>query len=115
MHRFAWLLLTVLLSLVLAAARAQPAETGLTELASPSFDSIRHGVELLAFSGHPRAAAIIAALQAGQLYARTADHTLFIKTADGAFIDAASGQAAPDVMASGLKQVRMNNPVRGAV
>ena len=115
MHRFAWLLLTVLLSLAAATARAQPADAGLAELASPSFDAIRHGVELLAFSGHPRAAAIIAALQAGHLYARTADHTLFIKPADGAFIDAASGQPAPEVMASGLKQVRMNNPVRGTV
>ena len=40
---------------------------------------------------------------------------LFIKQDDGSFVDAATGKPAPDVMASGLKQVRMNNPVRGAV
>ena len=44
-----------------------------------------------------------------------ADHVLFIKQDDGSFVDAATGKPAPDVMASGVKQVRMNNPVRGAV
>ena len=34
---------------------------------------------------------------------------------DGSFIDAATGKPAPDVMASGLKPVRVNNAVRGAI
>ena len=115
MQRLAWLLLAVLLLLAPAGARAQSADEALADLASPSFDTIRHGVELLAFSGDPRAAAILSALQAGSLYARTTDHALFVKAADGSFADAATGNAAPDVMSSGLKQVRMNNPVRGEV
>jgi urea transport system permease protein len=115
MQRLAWLLLIVLLSLAPAGADAQSADEGLAALASPSFDTIRHGVELLAFSGDPRAAAILSAMQGGMLYARTVDHTLFVKTADGSFVDEATGKPATDVMASGLKQVRMNNPVRGAV
>jgi urea transport system permease protein len=114
MQFFVWLLLTVVLSLASPGVHAQSADEGLTALASPSFDTIRHGVELLAFSGDPRAATILSAMQDGNLYARTSDHTLFIKS-DGAILDAVTGKPAPDVMASGLKQVRMNNPVRGAV
>ena len=83
-------------------------------LASPSFDQIRHGVEQLASSGNARAATIIAALQAGTLYAR-ADHALFIRSGDGTFTDAATGDPAPNVMASGLRPVRVNNPVRNAI
>ena len=75
---------------------------------------IRHGIEQLTLSGDPRSLPIIVALQGGELFAR-ADHVLFIKQDDGTFIDAASGKPAPDVLASALKQVRMNNPVRGAV
>ena len=43
------------------------------------------------------------------------DKVLFIRQEDGSFIDAATGAAAPDVMASGLRPVRMNNAVRGAI
>jgi urea transport system permease protein len=110
----ACLLLLAALALAPAVSRAQSPEEAFAALASPRFDVIRRGVETLALSGHPQAAAILSALQAGRLNAR-ADGVLFIKSDDGTFIDAASGQPAPDVMASGLKQVRMNNPVRGAV
>jgi urea transport system permease protein len=70
---------------------------------------------MLALSGHPRAAAILSALQANRLFARTTDKALFIKTDDGSFIDAATGEPAADVMSSGLKPVRVNNAVRGEV
>ena len=70
---------------------------------------------MLALSGHPQAAAILSALQANRLFARTADKALFIKADDGSFVDAANGRPAADVMASGLKPVRVNNAVRGAV
>src|SRR5271165_1257763 len=39
----------------------------------------------------------------------------FIKSDNGGFLDATTGKPAPDVMTSGVKQVRMNNPVRGEV
>ena len=114
MKRLFGLLLFAVLTMLPAIGRAQSADEALAALASGNYDSIRHGVEQLAFSGDLRALPIISALQAGKLYAR-ADHVLFIKQDDGSFVDAASGKPAPDVMASGLKQVRMNNPVRGAV
>jgi urea transport system permease protein len=109
------LLLIVLLVLAPIAGHADDADEAFADLASTNYDTIRHGVEKLAFSGHPQALSILSAMQGGLLYARTSDHALFIKTDSGAFLDATSGKAAPDVMASGLKQVRMNNPVRGEV
>ena len=92
-------------------AYAQNVEEATAALASGNFEEVRHGVEALALSGHARAAPIIQALQDGRLYYR-ADHKLFIKQSDGSVVDALSGAAAPDVMASGLKPVRVNNAVR---
>jgi urea transport system permease protein len=110
----AWLVV-VLLALAPVAGHADDADEAFVDLATTNYDKIRHGVELLAFSGHPQALAILSAMKAGRLYAREADHALFIKTDAGGYIAAATGQAAADVMASGLKPVRMNNPVRGEV
>jgi urea transport system permease protein len=114
MKRFLTPLLFSFLILSPIAAWAQPAEEALAALGSGNYDQIHHGVEQLAFSGDPRALAIISALQNGSLYVR-ADHVLFIKQDNGSFVDAAAGKPAPDVMASGVKQVRMNNSVRGTV
>jgi urea transport system permease protein len=114
MKRLAGILLIALLLLIPARGQAQSTDEALAAIASTSFDSVRRGVEALAVSGEPRAAAIIAALQAGRLYMR-ADKALFIRQGDDRFADAATGAAAPDVMASGLKAVRVNNAVRGAM
>jgi urea transport system permease protein len=92
-------------------AYAQGSEEAIAALASGNFEEVRHGVEALSLSGNPRAAHIIQALQDGRLYYRP-DHKLFIKQSDGSVVDALSGAAAPDVMASGLKAVRVNNAVR---
>jgi urea transport system permease protein len=115
MKRLACLLLFAALILVPATSRAQSADEAFASLASPSYETIRQGVGMLAVSGHPRAAAILTALQANRLFARTADKVLFIKAGDDSFIDAASGEQAPDIMSSGLKPVRMNNAVRAEV
>ncbi len=115
MKRLACLLLIAVLALAPVTGRAQSADDAFAALASPSFETIRHGVEMLALSGHPQAAAILSALQANRLFVRTADKSLFIKADDGSFVDAATGKPAADVMASGLKPVRVNNAVRGEV
>ncbi|OJW25543.1 MAG: urea ABC transporter permease subunit UrtB [Rhodospirillales bacterium 69-11] len=116
--RSAWLML-VLLLLAPLHARAQGVDEAYAALSGsagvPSaagFESVRRGVEQLATSGDPRAAVVIGALQAGQLYARP-DRTLFIKQPDGSYVDARTGAPAPD--AAGLKQVRLNNAVRSAI
>jgi urea transport system permease protein len=114
MKRPVCLLLIVGLALASLPARGEPAEDALSALASPSFETIRQGVGLLALSGHPRAAVILSALQATRLYIRP-DHTLLIKSDDGSFISAAAASPAPDITASSLKPVRMNNAVRAEV
>ncbi len=72
-------------------------------------------MELLAFSGHPAGAGDPLGAAGRTPLRAHRDHALFIKTDAGGFLDAATGKPAPDVMASGLKQVRMNNPVRGEI
>src|SRR5690349_10861495 len=111
MKRVASLLLLAMLALAPGSGRAQSADEALAALAATSFESIRHGVELLALSGHDRAAAVLSALQSNQLMFRPADKALFIKQEDGSLVEAATGKPA-DVMASGLRPVRMNNAVR---
>jgi urea transport system permease protein len=110
----ALVLLLILLIALPRGARAQEANEAFTALASPGFEPVRHGVELLAASGSARAAAVITALQGGKLYVGP-DHRLFIKAGDGTFANAATGAAEPDLMASGIKQVRLNNAVRSAI
>ena len=112
MRRFAGLLLALML--LAPAAHADPTDDAFAAIGSGSFDGTRRGVEQLALSGSPRAIPAISALQSGALYVR-ADHALFIKAADGTVVNAATGAPAPDVMASGLKQVRLNNNVRVAI
>jgi urea transport system permease protein len=85
----------------------------LSALTAPSLDELRRGVEALGRSGDPRALPVIAALNDGALYVRS-DRALFIHTSSG-FVDAATGAPAPDVAASRLKKVRVNNPVREAI
>src|SRR5215472_9357016 len=99
----------LLLGLVLALGNTSRAwaQDAYALLASPSFESIRQGVQELGRSGDSRALPVISALQDGELFVR-ADHALFIRTASG-FIDAKTGESAPDVTAAQLKNVRLNN------
>src|SRR5689334_4841172 len=112
MKRIAWLLLAAVLVLLPSHGRTQSADEALAALSSPSFETVRQGVSMLAVSGHPQATPILEALQANRLFARSSDKALFIKTDSGSFVDAATSKPTPEVMASGLKQVRMNNAVR---
>jgi len=87
--------LLVALAMLLAPAttRAQLPDpfAGLT---GSGFDDIRRGIEALAISGHPQAAATIAALQAGTLLAGSNPSggvgTLVVKQGD-TLIDARTG------------------------
>jgi urea transport system permease protein len=111
-RRFAFVLLAVFWILP-GSGYAETADDAFAALASTSFESVRQGVEGLTTSGHPRAQVVITALQDGKLYMRP-DKALFIKNEDGTFVDALTGAAA-DVPAGALKQVRVNNAVRGAI
>ncbi len=104
-------ILLLLLSLLCRPVGAL-ADDPLAGFTSGGFDSTRQTVEDLALSGNPRAATIISALQNGRLYF-TPDHTVLIKADDGSFSDASSGAAVAEAL--GVKPVRLNNAVRGAI
>ncbi|MGD0104036.1 MAG: urea ABC transporter permease subunit UrtB [Rhodopila sp.] len=103
MHRLIGLLLLIMSVLPASQARADSTDDAYEELSasalaiSPaSFDSVRHGIEVLALSGDPRAAVVIGALHDGTLYAND-DHALFIQQPDGSYVDARTGAPAKDV------------------
>ncbi len=118
MVRLAAALLLVLTALVPGLARAQvldaaDRDAALAALASGNYDRIRQGVDQLVTSGDQRAADVLGALQAGKLLVGPGP-ALFIKTEKG-IVAADTGGPAPDVPATALKQVRVNNPVRNAI
>ena len=90
------------------------ADDPIAELASGNFNTVKQGVEDLALSGNPRAAAILSALQSGSLYA-TAGKLLLIKADNGGYANADTGAAVTADDAFGAKPVRLNNAVRGAI
>ena len=94
-------------------AQAQDRDAALAALASGNYERIRQGVDRLAISGDPRAADLLGALQVGRLYVGPGQ-ALFIKTEAGV-IAADTGAPAPEVAATALKPVRVNNPVRTAI
>ncbi len=106
-------LLVLLLLSGLCWPLAARADDPLAELASGSFNGVRQGVEDLALSGNTRAAIIISALQDGRLYF-TPEHVLLIKADDDSYSNAATGEPVADA-GFGVKPVRLNNSVRGAI
>ncbi|MBV8097167.1 MAG: urea ABC transporter permease subunit UrtB [Acetobacteraceae bacterium] len=81
-------------------------------LASQRYDDVREGVHTLAASGNPNAAALLTALRDGRLFFAS-DKALYIRGQDGR-LTTESGHPAPDIAASALHPVRVNNAVRRA-
>jgi urea transport system permease protein len=98
------------LALLLILCLPAHATPDLTAFASPSFAEIERGVGALATSGDPRAADILAALQAGKLVLG-GGRQLYIRT-DAGVVSAATGLPAD---APDARPVRVNNSVRQAV
>jgi urea transport system permease protein len=97
-------------------ASAASLEEALAKLASTKFDEIAAGVDGIAASGHPRAAAVLEALGDGRLLVRSAEKRVFLREPTGTLVDAATGTVpSSDVAASALKPVRVNNRVRRAL
>ncbi|WP_439572568.1 urea ABC transporter permease subunit UrtB [Phreatobacter sp.] len=81
--------------------------------ATETFNDIAQAVATLAASGSPRALPVIEALRTSRLVYRQADRAVFIREAEGAFVDAATGQPVAEVGAT--RPVRLNNNVRRAI
>jgi urea transport system permease protein len=97
-------------------AAAQSLDEALAHFRAGSYDETLAGVNALAESGAPRAAAIVQALADGNLYVSDDGHTIYIADADGKLTLAASGEAArSEVTVDDLDPVRVNNRIRNAV
>jgi urea transport system permease protein len=111
-------LVAVLLLLALGLPGAAHAEGDpFSDIAATNFNLVAHGVQELATSGNARAAAIIAALRDGKLYAwkwPRPDPPLYIRTATG-FVDARTGAAVTAPPVVNLRRVIVNDSVRGAI
>ena len=106
------------LAAVLIAATAMAADltTLVTNLTTGGFGDREAAITALAGSGDPRAAPILEALGAGQLYVRKADNLILIGRPDGnalALVEAASGKPAGTGTEADLERVRVNNRLRG--
>jgi urea transport system permease protein len=111
-------LLLVLLALVAALAappaRAQDeaaAREALAVLAAGNLDAMEPAIGTIAKSGVPWAEPVLRALLDGRLLARQADRAVFLRTPEGAILDAASGAPA-EVEARALRPIRINNRLR---
>src|SRR5260370_9933849 len=87
-------------------------------LTTGSFGDRETAVGALATSGDARAAPILEALAAGQLYVRQSDSLVLIGKPDGnqlALTEAISGKSAGTGTEDGLDRVRVNNRLRGII
>src|SRR5229473_2469888 len=112
-------LLSALASLLIAGAAVAadlPALVG--SLTTGSFGDRETAVGALATSGDARAAPILEALAAGQLYVRQSDNLVLIGRTDGnqlALTEAISGKPAGSGSEADLDRVRVNNRLRGII
>ena len=113
------MLLSALASLLIAGAALAadlPALVG--NLTTGSFGDRETAVGALATSGDARAAPILEALAAGQLYVRKSDKLVVIGKTDGnqlALTEAISGKPAGSGAEADLDRVRVNNRLRGII
>jgi urea transport system permease protein len=109
------------LAALLAAATMLPARADtdpFAQIAATNFDVVAQGVQALATSGNPRAAAVIGALRDGKLFAwkwPNPDAPLYIRTESG-FVDARTGAPVDDAPEPvNLRRVIVNDSVRAAI
>ena len=96
-------------------ARAEGLADAVGGFAKDSYSETVAAIGAVAATGDERAAAIVQALKAGQLYFAKADGKVYIKDASGALSDAVTGEAVTGEAPLGLKKVRVNNLVRGTI
>jgi len=112
-------LLSALASLLLAGvAFAADLAALVGDLTTGGFSERETAITALAASGEARAAPILEALAAGQLYVRTSDKLVVIGKTDGnelALSEAISGKPAGRATEADLDRVRVNNRLRGTI
>ncbi|WP_454915773.1 urea ABC transporter permease subunit UrtB [Xanthobacter sediminis] len=110
-------LFALLLCGLAAPGRAQSApdlSATVAKFANDSYSDTADALAALSAAGSPRAAAVVAALADGRLLFDPASKAVYIRTADGALQDAATGAPVANAPAN-LSPVRANNRVRRAI
>jgi urea transport system permease protein len=101
--------------LCFTAAHATSLDEALTHFTADDFSETATGTKDVAASGSPRAEAILRALQDGQLLYSAQTKAVYIKSASGKLLDAASGQPIGGDAPADVDNVRINNRVRGVI
>ncbi|MDP2410474.1 MAG: urea ABC transporter permease subunit UrtB [Pseudolabrys sp.] len=104
-----------LLAAVAGSAHAGPYEDALAGFTTDSFTDTFEAIDGVVASGSPMAAQLLEALQDSRLQFSAAEKKVFIKTRDGALLDAATGEPAVGAPPADLANVRLNNRLRGAL
>ena len=107
------LIAAALLAVGAMPGRAQTIESALARFSADSFGETDTAITEIAASGHPRAQAIVQAIQDGRLAFDPADKKVFVRQVDGKVAEAVTGQLSD--APAGLKQVRLNNRLRRSV
>jgi urea transport system permease protein len=97
------------------AAHAAGLDEALTHFTADDFSETATGIKDVAASGSPRAEAILRALQDGQLLYSAQTKAVYIKSASGSLLDAASGKPISGDAPADADSVRINNRLRGAI
>ena len=112
-------LLSALVSVSIAAtALAADLQALVANLTTGGFGDRETAIAALAASGDARAAPVLEALGAGQLYVRSSDKVIVIGKGSGAnvaLVEAVSGKDAGTAAESALERVRVNNRLRGVI
>ena len=115
------LALLPLVALVLtppSTAHADTLDALVQKLSGGGFSARAKVVDELAATGDERVAAVLEALQGGDLFTRKSDKRVFITRSAGdqlALVDPVSGQQAGTAPKSALKKIRVNNRLRRAI
>ncbi|MGE0578810.1 MAG: urea ABC transporter permease subunit UrtB [Reyranella sp.] len=112
------LLLALASASIAGMALAADLSTLVTNLTTGGFGDRETAIGALAASGEARAAPILEALAAGQLYVRKSDNVVVIGKPDGnqlALSEAVSGKSAGTGTEAELDRVRVNNRLRGVI
>jgi hypothetical protein len=99
-------------------ALAADLATLVTNLTAGGYSERDAAIGALAASGEARAAPILQALSAGQLYVRTDDKAVVIGKGEGkqiALTDAITGKPAGTASEDALERVKVNNRLRGTI
>jgi len=96
-------------------AHAGPYEDALAGFTTDDFSDTADAVNAVAASGSPLAARVIEALQDARLLFSAKEKKVYIKTEDGALLEAATGKPAEGAAPDDVDNVRLNNRLRGVV